>query len=345
MDENLLIANFSKFKSQEENYTTEVFASLLSYLVQNEWKFSTKLFSFLTQRKFNLMNFQPDEIIIRTQTTTDLGRPDIEILAPDYLIYVENKVEARLEKDQIERYKSALETSGKANQLLILISKHRMKFQEEPDIHIRWFQIAEWLDRALNRLKSKVSLDRVSQFLEFLRYRYLATDAATTRVTPLLKKYIQRQGKDSLTSRYFTRSSMLGDDPDLIPLRKLLNVMAFSIERTFPNESFGFSNSEMSLKGKFDGIGFNIKYRYGFSIDINNPDTIIFKAIMRRKLGPASDLGHGRTLKITHLTYWVAKLNLANKDILFFTKSFDEQIILLKDFMKKCRSIIDKLDP
>lgn len=81
MDENLLITKFRNAKLQEENYITEAFASLLRYLVRNERKLSSGLFSLLTQRKFNLMNFQPNEIIIRTQTRTDSGRPDIEIIA------------------------------------------------------------------------------------------------------------------------------------------------------------------------------------------------------------------------------------------------------------------------
>ena len=345
MTENLLIANFSKFKLQEENYITEVFASLLIYLVQNEWKFSAKFFSFLTQRKFNLWNFRPNDINIRTQTTTDLGRPDIEIFTPDYLIYIENKVEARLEKNQIERYKEALEKSGKSNKLLILISKHRMKFQDEPDLHIRWFQIAEWLDKAINQLKSKESLDRISHFLELLRYRYLAYDAANERISSSLKKYLQREGQDSLNSKYITRSSRLGDDPDLVPLRKLLNVMAFSIEKTFPKDSFGFFNRSWGLKEEFTTLGFNIEYRYDFFTDINQPQTLYFRATIRRKLSSSSNLGHGRILKVAHLVYWISKLKLTNKDVSFFTKSFNEQVIFLGEFMKKGRAVIDKLDP
>ena len=234
MDENLLITNFRNVKLQEENYTTEAFASLLRYLVINENRFASGLFNLLTQRRFNLKNYHPDEISIRTQIFTNSGRPDIEIVVPDYLIYIENKVEASLDKNQIERYRSDLESSDSTNTLLVVISRHRMKFQEEPDVHVRWFQIAKWLDKSINRLKSQESFTRVSHFLEFLRYRYLATDPATTRVVPSLKKFFQREGKESLNSRYITRSSRLGNDHDLIPLRKLLNVMAFSIEMTFP---------------------------------------------------------------------------------------------------------------
>ena len=345
MDENLLIANFRKVKLQEENYTTEAFASLLRYLVRNERWFSFGLFNLLTQRKFNSMNFEPNEIIIRTQTTTDSGRPDIEIFAPDFLIYIENKVEARLERNQIERYKSALENSGNTNTLLILISKYRMKFQEYPDIYIRWFEIAEWIEREINQLKSNEAFTKVAQFLEFLRYRYLAPDPATTRVAPSLKKYLQREGKDSLTSRYITRSSRLGEDPDLIPLRKLLNVMAFSIERTFPVDNFGFINSTWGRKRERTATGFNIEYRYDFFININQSDILLFRATMRSKLKPNPKLGHGKLLRVGHIVYWIAKLKLTDKNISFFSKSFDKQVALLSNFMKKGRTIVDRLDP
>ena len=355
MNENLLITNFKKTKRQEENYTTEAFASLLRYLVANESQFAWRLINLLTQRKFNLKDYNPNEVVIRTQVATSLGRPDIEIVAPNYLIYIENKIEARMEKSQIQRYKRALKRSSNNKTLLLLISKYRMKSSKGADCYIRWYQIAKWLEDSSSCLKSKESHMRVIKFLGFLHHRYLALEPATTRVSPSLRKYLQREGKDSLSFRPMKHSSELRDDPYLIPLRKLLNVMAFSIESTFPNNSFGFSNRTWGLKKEYTAIGFNIEFRYDFFIDINLPDMVLFRAPMRRhsirnasirrRLNPPPDLGHGEITRVAHLVYWLAQLKLTYKEFSFFTKSFDDQIKRLINFMKQSRKVIDKLDP
>ena len=115
--------------------------------------------------------------------------------------------------------------------------------------------------------------------------------------------------------------------------------MAFSIEMTFPNDSFGFSNRQWGLTEKRTGLGFGIEYRYDFLIDINHSDIILFRAPMRRKLSSSAELGHGKLLKIAHLVFWIAKLKIIEKDISFFTKSFDQQVSLLSNFLKRSRAM------
>jgi hypothetical protein len=338
MDKNSLITNFAKYKSQEENYLTEAFASLARYLVENEKPIAFRLFSLLTQRRFDLTKYHHHEIFINTQIRTIFGRPDIEVITPDCLIYIENKIEARLEDRQILRYQRDLELSDKSKTLLILVTKYRMSFSaEEPDCHIRWHEIANCLESTLHRLKSKDSYNKVSQFIDFLHFRYLATQPATTKVSLLLKKYIQREGKNSLSFHPIRRSSEFKDDADLIPLRKLLNVMAFSIEKAFPQDHFGFSNRILGLNGQFNGIGFDIAYRYDFFIDVDQPDILLFRANTKGKLKTSSHVNSGKLVKVRGITFWFDTLKTTKKEFLFFKMSFNQQANLLSDFLKKSR--------
>src|SRR3990172_6434955 len=76
--DNPLIGNYPKTKSQEENYTTEALASLLSYMVNNDRKFASRFLGLLTSSKFNLRNYNSTDVKIRTQVRTSKGTPDIE---------------------------------------------------------------------------------------------------------------------------------------------------------------------------------------------------------------------------------------------------------------------------
>jgi len=344
MNENLLIVNFLKTKSQEENYTTEAFVSLLRYLVDNESRFAWSLFNLLTQRKFNLKDYTSDKVVIRSQVTTSFGRPDIEVAAPGYLIYIENKIEARMEKNQIQRYKRALRRSGNKKTLLLLISKYRMRSSKGADYHIRWYQIANWLESSSSRLKSRESHMKVIEFLDFLRYRYLAPESADRQVATLLKEYLLVEGKDSLYLKWMNRASDLGDHPNLEPLRKLLNVMAFSIERAYPNEGFGFANFIQGINGERSGIGFNIAYKHDFFIDTNQPEILFFKSPVKLKRSSRVSKGNGEIIEIANSLFWIARMEISTTDVAFFTKSFDEQVKSLHVFLKENRRKIKKYD-
>lgn len=164
---------------QDENFTTEAFIYVLLHLQQVDHEAATVLLHKLTDSKLSLNKEQIEFIQIKTQSSTDQGRPDIEIRFHNMLIFIEVKVSSDFEETQISRYRSELIKSGLDNTLLITITKYPYPFYqkdaaEQPDINIRWHQIADWL-RDLT-LSHQTSTFLINQFINFLIKRGIAMD-------------------------------------------------------------------------------------------------------------------------------------------------------------------------
>lgn len=161
---------------QDENFVTESLALVLQDLLDREPAVGVGLLRFLTG---GLVEVAPEDaatVDVRTQVETDRGRPDLEIRAQGCLIVVEVKVESDLQTGQLEGYRRYLEESGAVRKGLILLSQYRVRLGDEvekPDIHRRWYEVAEWLDEARQQtpLANPVTRFLCNQFLDFLEAR------------------------------------------------------------------------------------------------------------------------------------------------------------------------------
>jgi hypothetical protein len=176
---NNLLINLSKWaKRSFENFTTETFVHLLRHLQEHEPTIACHLLSEMTggeKTGVKLVESDVKDLKFNTQVTHSGGRPDIEIVAPGYLIFIEVKVSAELGKGQLTRYRKVLEDSGipKPNTKLILLSRIPSTNPEnmQADIAIRWTQIAKWLENDLKKHGEAIHATSkyvIEQFIEFL---------------------------------------------------------------------------------------------------------------------------------------------------------------------------------
>ena len=134
---------------QDENFLTESLAVVLEQLLVIAPNFGVGLVKILTGGFIDLPAEKSNEIEIQTQVVAEYGRPDLEIRCLNQLVYIEVKVESFLRDGQIGKYRRVLWESGIKRTRLVLLSRYSELFQTDdlqPDLLVRWFDIAEWIE-------------------------------------------------------------------------------------------------------------------------------------------------------------------------------------------------------
>jgi hypothetical protein len=158
--------------SEEENYLTESFVFLLRLLLDrlpdDGLLFLNQIIGPLPLHDIT----QPKLTVIRTQSSYELGRPDIEIKeAEDTLILIEIKHDSLIGCGQLEKYLKELRLSQCKNVQLVLLTRSRSSANEttltSADYkHICWYDIYNWLEDLSNR--DEVSQYFIHDFMKFL---------------------------------------------------------------------------------------------------------------------------------------------------------------------------------
>src|SRR5262249_13300436 len=89
---------------------------------------------------------------VRTQVEAVKGRPDLEISSLDRLVWVEVKAEAELRTGQLDGYRVLLGETGVTHTRLVLLTRYPESFAPgavRPDLEIRWFELADWLEQEM----------------------------------------------------------------------------------------------------------------------------------------------------------------------------------------------------
>ncbi len=176
-ENNLLLNLYYGTWKKEENFHTEAFVHLLRHLLASEPVAAINLLKAVTDKVLNVPLAEVKSVNINTQVTTTTGKPDIEIKTADTLVFVEVKVESRVDDSQLKKYREALNESGFKNTHLILLTKYPFIPQtdeKKPDfVFVRWFQIAECLEQDLQQgtISQPVIIYLAEQFLNFLQKR------------------------------------------------------------------------------------------------------------------------------------------------------------------------------
>jgi hypothetical protein len=174
--DNLLVALHRLAHRQDENFVTETFAHLVRHLLRYEPDVAVGLIASLTDDRVVLSPRDADTVTVRTQVTTDEGRPDIEISTADHLIFVEAKAESGLGWEQLPRYRKALDADEHPNKTLVLLTRHTTEDREQAsvaDTDHRWYEVGGFLKQrmASGACKHEKSGFLVSQFAGFLQAR------------------------------------------------------------------------------------------------------------------------------------------------------------------------------
>lgn len=120
-------------KNEKENYLTEIF----SYCLQTDKVF---IEAFLKKLEIPFIS-EVERLNIETQVTYPQGRPDIVISYSNTIILVECKVESPANIDQLNRYKSILESNTKKSKFIVFLSKYQELEIPEDVKKIRWYEV------------------------------------------------------------------------------------------------------------------------------------------------------------------------------------------------------------
>lgn len=161
---------------QDENFLTESLAVVLEQLLILSPEVGTRLIGRLTGGFIGVPSAEASLIEIRTQVETGQGRPDLEFSVPHKLSWIEVKAESALRVGQLEGYRVLLAESGAASTQLVLLTRYAEQFSPgdtQPDLAIRWYEFAGWLEDELPALEEAGAVAQFvgRQFLEFLRTR------------------------------------------------------------------------------------------------------------------------------------------------------------------------------
>lgn len=172
-----LFARLHKWAArQDENFLTDALAVVLEQMLILAPEVGTRLISRLTGGFIDVPASAASSIELRTQVETGQGRPDLEVCIPQRRVWVEVKVESELGVGQLKRYRVLLGNNGFEQTRLVLLTRYPETYWSEdtrPDLEIRWFEVADWLEGQLHALEAvgEVATFVARQFLDFLRTR------------------------------------------------------------------------------------------------------------------------------------------------------------------------------
>jgi hypothetical protein len=292
---------------QDENFLTESLAIVLEQLLILAPEAGVRLVSRLTGGFIEVHPNRASAIEIRTQVEAGLGRPDLEIRTPERLVWIEVKAESQLRTGQLEGYRVLLRKCGVEPTRLVLLTRYPEVFQAgetRPDMEIRWFEFADWLERELAVVETaaEVAGFLARQFLDFLREKNMNLVQ--------VGKYMP-EGIRALTNM-------------LTMLFEAAIACKVSVKR-----SAGWDYIGVSLDGK--------KYWIGLGYD--DPEKLWFRTSCRIDPEGAARLGEGELTEenwVPGRYRWSRDAELASESIHFFERSKVSQMQWLESFLREC---------
>jgi hypothetical protein len=311
-DDNLLLRLHKWAWRQDENFMTEALAHLIQHLLEREPEAGVSFLASLTKDFFTLRAEEARTVIVRTQVFSADGTPDLDLRSVQERVILEVKVESPVRTDQLRRYRKLLDESRWVRTQLVLLTRYPEALSPEiPVRHIRWFQLARWLEEERSRYAFEpVSAYLVDQFLGFLGARNMTIEQVTWEMSGGIRAL------RALSSMLSETASDLGHSPQ--------------------------------LHGDRDYMGVYLDRRaYWLGIKYDNPTVLEFST-HRRKVDPqvAERLGiEGiveRDDKQGHA--WIRSLNLEAEEIHFFARSKVSQRQFLEKFLRDCLETVKEIE-
>lgn len=292
---------------QDENFLTESLAVVLEQLLVFAPGVGTRLVARLTGGFIALPPGDATAVEVRTQVQSGEGRPDLEVRSPHKLAYVEVKAESELRTGQLEGYRVLLSQSGIEQTRLVLLTRYPEAFaagDTPPDVQLRWFEVADWLEAELPEAQAAGDIPGylVRQFLDFLEARNMT---------------LVQVGK-------------------FMPegLRALSNLMNMLVEAAgacqVPAKKLpGWTEMGLYLDGK--------KFWVGVSYD--EPEYLTFNTCCRIDRDAAARLGVGELSEeswVPGRARWSRWAELDSEEVHFFSRSKVSQMQWLEAFLRDC---------
>jgi hypothetical protein len=267
----------------------------------------TRLVSRLTGGLIDLLPEDASAIEVHTQVEAGQGRPDLEIRSPHHLTWVEVKAESELRTGQLEGYRVLLGESGVEHTRLVLLTRYPEVFRPgdvRPDVEIRWFEFADWLEGEL----------------------------AAAETAGDIPGFLARQLFDFLGARSMTLAQVGKYMPE--GLRALSNLMNMLVEAAaacgVPAKKIpGWNDIGLYLDGK----------KYWLGVIFSDPEYLNFKTLCRIDPEAATKLGDGELTEESWIPgrhRWVRWVDLDSEAVHFFSRSKVSQMQWLEGFLREC---------
>jgi hypothetical protein len=300
---------------QDENFLTEALAVVLEQLLILAPGVGTRLIKGLTGGFIDLPPGDAGSIEIRTQVETGQGRPDLEIASPHLLVWIEVKAESVLRAGQLEGYRLLLGQSAIEETRLVLLTRHPEVYAsgaERPDLELRWFEVADWLESELLGLETagEVAFYLARQFLDFLRIRGMTL----TQVGKYMPEGLRALGN-------------------------LFNMLF---------EAAASCNISAKITASREETGINLdvgKYRVG--INYAEPEKLWFRTRCRIDHEAAVRLGVGEVTEeslVPGRSCWWQAAELDSEDVHFYSRTKVSQMQWLESFLRECLAMGRKIE-
>ncbi len=317
-ENNLLLNLFYGTWKKDENFHTEALVHLVRHLLQHEPVAAVNILKAITGGVLNLASQDTTSISINTQVTTSGGfRPDIEIKTAEHLIYVEVKVESRLHDSQLEEYRKALLESRLSKTCLAFLTKYPFDLEksgEKPDITIRWYQIAEWLEFELEQktIQQSLSIYITEQFLGFLNQRGLMVERVSKELIPGLQSLLNLVVMLEESLRLIRASSI-----------------KFDIQWEWVGYRFKFDSQQYWIGLRYDRP--NILF-----VEIDEIAPAIYEQL---------NLGYVYYEEEYEDWCWIHELDLSSEESMFFELSKSAQLQYIEQFLVETLSAVKQIQP
>jgi hypothetical protein len=319
--ENNLLLRLHKWAwRQDENFLTETLAHLLQYLLEHEPQAAVNLLRSLTEGFFDLRFEEARTVVVRTQVFTTEGTPDLQLSTASKRALVEVKSESDVREDQLSRYRKLLRDSVVPDTRLILLTRAPVdlgELRERPDVHVRWYQVAEWLEQERSRYAFQdVSAYLVDQFLGFLGARNMTMSQVTWQLPSGVRAL------RTLGTMLYEIASNCGCYTQLYGDRDSLGVYLDTVAGKKPRAYWVGIHYERP-----EILEFVTNNR---PVDKVRAESLGIDGIYEWQWGP----GYG----------WVRRMDLESEDIHFFARSKASQLQLLEKFLKECLATVQRIE-
>jgi hypothetical protein len=310
-----LFARLHKWAArQDENFLTESLA-VVQHLLLLAPEVGTRLVSRLTGGFIDLAVDDAGAIEIRTQVEAGQGRPDLEVCTPHRLAWVEVKAESELRTGQLEGYRVLLRDRGVEQTRLVLLTRYPEVFSSEeshPDLEVRWFEVADWLE----------------------------SDLPAAEAAGELAGFLARQFLDFLKERRMTLTQVGKYMPDGLRALSSLQNMLFEAAmacKVSVKKSPGWDETGINLDGM----------KYWVGVTYAEPEKLWFGTRCRIDPEAAARLGVGEMTEeswVPGRCRWWRELNLESEDVHFFSRSKVSQMECLESYLRECLALARSIE-
>lgn len=295
-----LLPNLHRLASgQDENFITETFAYVLRYLISKEPKAAVLLLDIITNGFLIISENEIASVDIKTQLSTESGKPDLVISTDNHLVYIEIKVDSDFGDCQLERYRKQLLLSGVLNTRLITLTRYPFMNSgvcEAPDFSFRWHHLPDYFHKL--HISGNVSSFIVSEFINLLKNRGLAMDKVSWEIISGIRSFI----------------ALIDILAEALAAKKVSNIKNSA---ALEWRGFYIENKRFFVGIYFDNPGLVV---------MNTEVPLSEKATKKVTLGKLESGG------------WRNELDLTSEDIHFFARSKASQIQCLEQFVEESLS-------